>query len=617
MSSNKESGTSKETAPDRFAYAMPYGAVIDNGVRFQLWAPLAASVELVLEGAANPIKMVGRSGGWFETRVVEAGPGARYQFVLADGKRIADPASRSQPEGPHGMSEVVDPWSYTWRNGDWRGRPWNEAVLYELHMGTFTREGGFLAAIGKLDHLVELGVTAIEVMPIADFPGEYGWGYDGVLLFAPAHVYGRPEDFKAFVDACHDRSIMVLLDVVYNHFGPDGNFLDLYTPLTTSRHKTPWGSALNFDDRASDGVRDFFVQNALYWLSEYRLDGLRLDSINFIKDSSERHMLVELAERVRALHPERNVHLVVENPRNHAGWLKRDEAGAPVYYTAQWSDDLHNTLHCMATGESHGYYADYGRDPLKVARSQAEGFYYQGEIVPSSGLANGEPSAFLPPAAFISYLQNHDQIGNRPFGERIAALTSGAALKALVAINLLSPHIPLLFMGEEWGSKRPFRYFADVREDLAQSIRDGREEEFREWYKRANNGDAKLPDPIDRSTFVDSKLDWREPAAPEYAEWLTLYIRLLKIRRSQVTPRNARTQGDAGRYEVLESGVFKVKWRLGDNSTLSMVANLANEERAGPVLRDESIWNTGVGADGRSAPWAVRFGIEDAGRRQG
>ena len=507
------------------------------------------------------------------------------------------------------MSEVINPRTYEWRNGSWRGRPWHEAVLYEMHIGTFTEEGTFSAAIGKLDHLVELGVTAVEVMPIADFPGQYGWGYDGVLLFAPAHVYGRPEDFKAFVDACHDRAIMVILDVVYNHFGPDGNYLDLYTPLTTERHKTPWGAALNFDDDSSDAVRDFFVQNALYWIEEFRLDGLRLDSINFIKDSSDRHMLTELAERVRALHPDRKVHLVVENPRNQSGWLKRNEAGEPVYYTAQWSDDLHNTLHCMVTGESHGYYADYGRDPVKLARAWAEGFCYQGEKVPSSGKSNGEPSAHLPPAAFISFLQNHDQIGNRPFGDRIAALASPAALKTIVAMNLLSPHIPLLFMGEEWGSKRPFRYFADVPEGLAQSIREGRQEEFREWFKRANEGDAELPDPIERSTFLESKLDWSEPKVREHAEWLALYIRLLKLRQAEITPRNVHTPGDCGSYEVLASGVIVVKWRLGDGSTLSMIANLEPHERSGPVLADRQIWNTGVENDGRAAPWSIRVGI--------
>jgi malto-oligosyltrehalose trehalohydrolase len=597
--------------PLRHAHSMPYGSEIDNGVRFQLWAPLTQSVELVLQGVSKPLKMVSRSGGWFETRIAEAEPGARYEFLLSNGKRCPDPASRFQPDGPHGMSEVIDPRTYEWRNTNWRGRPWQEAVLYEMHMGTFTEEGTFSAAIGKLDHLVNLGVTAVEVMPIAEFPGEYSWGYDGVLLFAPAHVYGRPDDFKAFVDACHDRSIMVILDVVYNHFGPDGNYLDLYTPLTTQHHKTPWGAALNFEDDHSDGVRDFFVQNALYWIDEFRLDGLRLDSINFIKDTSDRHVLAELAERVRALHPERNIHLVAENPRNQAGWLKRDDTGEPVYYTAQWSDDLHNTLHCMVTGESNGYYADYGRDPAKLARAWAEGFCYQGETVPSSGEPNGEPSAHLPPAAFISFLQNHDQIGNRPFGERIAALTDSAALKAIVAINLLSPHIPLLFMGEEWGSKRSFRYFADVREGLAQSIREGRQKEFREWYKSANEGDTAPPDPTERFTFLESKLDWREAAASEHWEWLALYTCLLRIRRTQITPRNVHTLAPSGSYEILASGVVVVKWRLGDRSTLSMVANLEPNERAGPLSKDTEIWNSGVEDDGRTAPWSVRFGISE------
>lgn len=583
----------------------------DGGARFRFWAPLCDRVELLLADGDVALPMRRVSRGWFEADVEGAGFGTLYRFRLPDGSQCPDPASRHQPEGPFGHSELVDPASHRWRDARWRGRPWREAVLYELHVGAFTPEGTFRAAIGKLGHLRALGVTAIELMPIADFPGGFNWGYDGVLIYAPSRHYGRPDDFKAFVDAAHREGIMVLLDVVYNHFGPDGNYLGLYAPITTRRHRTPWGDALNFDDENSADVREFFIQNALYWLREFHLDGLRLDSIAHIMDFGDTHFLVELSRRARAAARGRPPHLVVENPRNHAGWLKRDEAGRPLYYTAQWSDDIHNTLHCMATGERHGYYADYGRDPNKLGRALAEGFCYQGEKVPSSGVANGEPSAYLPPMAFISYLQNHDQIGNRPFGERIASLAESAALRAICAINLLSPHTPLLFMGEEWGSRRPFRYFVDAKEELADSIRRGRAEEFREWYERAGAAGAALPDPMSTSTFLESKLDWSEIDNPEHAEWLRFHNSLLAIRRREIARRGAGSKGHSGGYEVLDSGALRVMWRLGDGSRLELLANLDAEPREGREPRGRELWSVNVGDDGRLGPWAVRFSLDE------
>ncbi len=594
------------------AHEMPYGTKIDaGGARFNFWAPLCDRVDLSIRGRSAPVPMARIGGGWFEAHVADAGPGAQYRFILPGGATCADPASRYQPDGPHGFSEVVDPRAYEWRHAGDGGKPWHEAVLYELHIGAFTTEGTFRAAIDKLDHLAALGVTAIEVMPLADFPGGFDWGYDGVLLFAPARAYGRPDDFKAFVDAAHERGLMVLLDVVYNHFGPDGNDLGRYAPITTRHHKTPWGDAVNFDDDNSGAVRAFIIHNALYWLEEFRLDGLRLDSISHIKDSSGRHLLVELAERVRAATPGRDTHLIVENPRNHAGWMKRGESGAPLYFTAQWSDDIHNTLHCFATGETRGYYADYGRDLDKLGRALAEGFCYQGDVVPSSGRANGEPSAYLPPAAFISYVQNHDQIGNRPFGERIAALAKPEAVRAISAIHLLSPHTPLLFMGEEWGSARPFHYFADVKEELADSIREGRAGEFSEWFEHASATDAELPDPTARETFLTSKLDWSEKDAGEHADWMRMYARLLSIRHAEIAPRNAATGGFSGSYEIFPSGALRVQWRLGDGSLLELLANLDDRARPGVECPGRELWSVNIDAEGGLGPWAVRWSVEE------
>ena len=423
----------------------------DGGIRFRLWAPSEKRVDLVIEGRGDAIAMAPAAGGFFEAFVQGLQAGARYRFALSSRRQVPDPASRFQPEDVNGPSEAVDPNGYPWRES-WEGRQWEDIVLYELHLGAFSPQGTFAGAASKLDHLAELGVTGVEIMPVGDFKGRRNWGYDGAFPYAPDASYGRPEDFKAFVEAAHEREIAVLLDVVYNHFGPEGNFLPFYAPdFFTSRHKTPWGDAIRFDGPNAQPVRDFFIENAEYWLREFHLDGLRFDAVHAIKDDTRPDLLEELAERLRARFS-RPIHLILENEGNDPRRLVRRD-GKADRYTAQWNDDVHHVLHVAATHERNGYYAAYGPTKL-LGRAVAEGFAYQGEFMPSRNAPRGGPSAGLPPTAFVSFIQNHDQIGNRALGERLSSLVSVEAVRALAGVYLLSPQIPMLFMGEEWGATR-------------------------------------------------------------------------------------------------------------------------------------------------------------------
>ena len=434
---------------------------------------------------------------------------------------MPDPASRQQAEDVHGPSVVVDPRSYPWRTGNWRGRPWHEAVLYELHVGAFSASGDFDGVLHKLDWLERLGVTAIELMPIADFAGRRNWGYDGVLPFAPDRAYGASDSLKALIDAAHERGLMMFLDVVYNHFGPEGNYLGRYAPqFFTDRHQTPWGSAIDYTRPV---VRDFFIHNALYWLEEFRFDGLRLDAVHAIADDSSTHILTELAHRVRgACGPDRHVHLVLENDANQVKLLGRP------HYDAQWNDDFHHASHVVLTREAEGYYVDYQRDPLQaLGRALAEGFVFQGETsLHRDGAARGEPTRDLPLDAFVAFLQNHDQVGNRAFGERLAQLVRPELLKAAASILLLSPQVPLLFMGEEWASAKPFQFFCDFGGELAQAVRDGRRREFAKFPAFADPGVRdRIPDPNDVATFERSKLDWAEADRDSHADHVTVLSR--------------------------------------------------------------------------------------------
>ncbi|MEO6423105.1 MAG: malto-oligosyltrehalose trehalohydrolase, partial [Candidatus Nitrotoga sp.] len=460
-------------------HMMPFGAsLLDaGGVHFRLWAPGVAAVGLWLN-ETQELPLAAADSGWFELTVPTAHAGSRYRFKLPDGLLVPDPASRYNPEDIHGPSEVVDPAAFDWSDDDWRGRPWEEAVIYELHVGSFTPAGNFDGVIERLDYLVKLGVTALEIMPVADSPGRRNWGYDGVLPFAPDAAYGRPEDFKRLVDAAHERGLMVLLDVVYNHFGPEGNYLHAYAPdFFNPHHATPWGAAINFDGENNRAVRDFFVHNVLYWLEEFHLDGLRLDAIHAICDDSSPDIIEEIAEAFSSARgADRHVHMVLENEHNQACYLGRDDAGKVRQATAQWNDDIHHVFHVLATGENDGYYSDYATAPAQIlGRCLSEGFAYQGEASAfANGKLRGEPSGHLPPAAFINFLQNHDQIGNRAFGERLSHLATPQVMEAVTAVLLLSPQPPQLFMGEEFATTQPFLFFCDFGPELARAVTEGR-----------------------------------------------------------------------------------------------------------------------------------------------
>ena len=595
------------------AHVMPFGAAIEpGGVRFRLWAPAAAHVHLAIEGRAGTLSLHKREDGYHELLTDQACAGMLYRFVLPSGLHVPDPASRYQPQDLHGPSEVIDPTAFEWRDHGWPGHPWHETVLYELHVGAFTPEGTFQAAIGKLDHLVALGVTTIEVMPVGDFPGGWDWGYDGALLYAPDSTYGRPEDMKAFVQAAHDRGLSVMLDVVYNHFGPDGNYMGVYAPtLYTKRHKTPWGDALNFDSRHSVPVREFIIHNALYWIEEFHLDGLRLDAVHAIMDDSPKHLLHELAQRARALAHPRPLHLVLENEDNRAELLERGPDGEPLLYTAQWNDDVHHALHVAATGEATGYYAEYhGQTPL-LGRALAEGFAFQGDMMEYRGEPRGEPSGHLPPEAFIGFLQNHDHIGNRAFGDRVAMSTDPAAVRAAAAAYLLLPQVPMLFMGEEWAAAQPFPFFCNFTGELADSVRTGRHLEFARFPEFAGEAArARIPDPGAAATFQSAKLDWSALDRPPHTAWLAWYRRILAVRHQKIVPLMRSIEASGASSDVRGPGAVSVRWRLSDGSALALDANLSAEACPGfTSLSGRVVWCEGGIEDGVAAPWTVRWTV--------
>ncbi len=587
---------------------MPFGAEVrrDGTVRFRLWAPTHADVRLELDEMPDPLVMRPAGDGWHELVTDRARPGTRYRFGLPNGMWVPDPASRHQPKDVHGPSEVVDPATYEWSDRHWQGRPWEEAVLYELHIGAFTPEGTFQAAIGKLEHLVSLGVTALEIMPVGDFPGERNWGYDGVLPYAPDSSYGRPEDLKALIDAAHARGLMVLLDVVYNHFGPEGAYLHAIAPGTfTDRHKTPWGAAIDFDGPHSGPVREYFIHNALYWLEEFHLDGLRLDAVHAILDDGPIHLLDELSSRARDENPNRPIHLLLENEENAAS---RHRRGSPGWYTAQWNDDVHHVLHTAASGESQAYYADYLNDTEKLGRALAEGFAFQGEMMPYRGRERGEPSADLDPTAFVAFIQNHDQIGNRPFGDRLTAFAPAEAVRAVAAVYLLLPQIPMLFMGEEWGAAQPFPFFCDFGPELAEAVRKGRREEFARFADfHSPENRERIPDPTAEETFASAKLAWDDVLRLPHTAWLAWYGRLLAVRHAEIVP-ILRLIKSGGRYDVFGDGAVVVSWSLGEGRTLSLTANLSPRPVSGlPPPDGRILWQEGDQDADRFGPWAVRW----------
>ena len=602
-------------------HCMPFGAeLLDDGrVRFRLWAPAVRRVELCLEdsGGFRRLPLARQPGGWFACLTEQAGAGSRYRYCLGDGTRVPDPAARYQPDDVHGPSEVIDPRAFDWTDTHWRGRPWEEAVIYELHVGSYTSEGTFAAVRDKLGHLAGLGITAVEMMPLGDFPGARNWGYDGALPFAPDSRYGRPEELKALVQDAHAHGLMVLLDVIYNHFGPEGNYLHHYAPhFFSERHQTPWGASLNFDGPDSRTVRDFFIHNALYWLEEYHLDGLRLDAVHAIRDDSRPDILEELAAAVRdGPGRHRQVHLVLENDDNAARYLVRADDGQPRCYVAQWNDDFHHACHVLLSGETQGYYRDYAVDPLyHLARCLREGFAYQGEPSAYRGdRPRGEPSGFLPPAAFVAFLQNHDQIGNRAFGERLTCLVPAEALRAATALLLLSPSPPLLFMGQEWGARQPFPFFCDFGADLAAAVTEGRRREFAMFAPFPDSDvQARIPDPMAAATFDAAVLDWSDADTAEGLDWLALHRELLCLRREVLVPRfREPMRADWRRLDV---GALRVTWQWEHESQLTLIANFSATQTSGvPRPAGDCLYATHavLARDASSLPaWALAWYLD-------
>jgi maltooligosyltrehalose trehalohydrolase len=564
---------------DHFVHKLPFGAMLDGDrTHFRLWAPSAERVAIDIEGDVHPMQP--QAEGW-HTATLPVPASTRYRYKLPNGLLVPDPASRAQDVDVHGASIVVDPLAFPWTNTGWKGRPWHEAVVYELHPGAF---GGFDGIRAQLPRLAALGITAIELMPIADFPGRHNWGYDGVLPYAPDTAYGTPEALKALVDAAHGLGLMVMLDVVYNHFGPDGAYLHAYAKTFFREDiKTPWGAAIDF--RVPE-VQQYFEQNALYWLMEYRFDGLRFDAVHAIGDPA---FLDGLAAFLRSgVERGRHIHLVLEHEGNAARHLRQNPDGPG--FDAQWTDDVHHCLHVLLTGENEGYYEDF-QDPIhQLARCMAEGFAYQGEMSRHRGKPRGEPSGHLPTTAFVICLQNHDQIGNRAMGERLTVLADPQALRAATALLLLAPFIPMLFMGEEFESRTPFMFFTDHNPELAELVRTGRREEFKHFAAFQDpERRQSIPDPNAIETFTASAPDFSRAEAGS-----AFHHDLLALRRTHIVPGipGCRTAG----VEVLSSAALVARWRLGTGALLSIACNLGDNAAALPELCGDRLFETAAGA---------------------
>ena len=569
---------------------MPFGAEeTDAGIRFALWAPSANSVDLLCGDRRVSMPAIGQ--GWYKLVDADAKPGDLYGFSI-DGaaEPVPDPASRFQPDDDDRRGRVLDPCAFDWTDGAWSGRPWSEAVVYEAHVGTATPEGTYEALGDRLEQLRDTGITAIELMPIAETPGRRSWGYDGVLPFAPTNAYGEPDDLKRFVDRAHGLGLSVMLDVVYNHFGPSGNFLHSYAKsFFTERHQTPWGAGINFDgEQSGDVVREFFIQNAIYWLEEYHFDGLRFDAVHAIKDDSERHFLDELAERIRSALPDRAVHLVLENEHNEASRLGRGDGEEALAFDAQWDDDIHHCWHRLLTGETESYYGDFGGDTvMRLGRCLAEGFAYQGDYSENLERTRGESTKGLPPQAFVAFLQNHDQIGNRAHGERLTSLADPAHLKLARALFFLSPQVPMIFMGDEWGAKTPFQFFVNFEKDeaLQKAIREGRAREFERFTSFKSGGP--IPDPTALQTFQTSTLDWSEAGQGEHGAILAETRALLATRQRAIVPLLRGGFLDSS-YRRHGAGGLEVEWRFNEG-TLRFLANFGDVAVTLPKGVDETI----------------------------
>lgn len=563
-----------------------------DAARFRVWAPEAAAVELVLErpvGGTAVHAMTRDADGFHSVRVPGAGVGDRYRYRIDGAGPFPDPASRFQPEGVHGPSEVVDPSRFPRPPAGWSGIAPADAVIYELHVGTFSPEGTYEGVVRRLPHLAELGVTAIEIMPVADFPGRRNWGYDGVAPCAPARCYGRPEDLARLVDAAHRAGLAVLLDVVYNHLGPDGNHLGAFSPFYFSdRHSTPWGACVNLDGEHSGPVREYFLAKAVQWIADYGFDGLRLDATHALIDDGPRHFLAELSDRVRAAAPGRRVLLIAEDHRNDVK-LCRPTAEGGYGLDGVWADDLHHQVRRLLAGDSEGYYADFTGTTADLAGTLSQGWFYCGQRSESAGHDRGTDPAPLDYPAFCVCIQNHDQIGNRAMGERLNHQIDPAAWRAASALLLFAPETPLLFQGQEWAAGTPFRFFTDHKPELGRLVTEGRRREFKHFSAFADpEARERIPDPQAEATFASSRLDWAEPMREPHSGCLRLYQALLRLRRTEPALRSGR-RGDFQAVAADADTVILLR-RNGDAPPVAAVIRLRGAGKTGRITA--GTWRT-------------------------
>jgi len=580
---------------------LPVGAeVVPGGVHFRVWAPIRRTVEVLIDGGP-PLALGAEEGGYFAALVPGVGAGARYKYKL-DGRSNTHPdlASRFQPEGPHGPSQVVDPNAFAWTDHDWKGVAETGQVFYEMHVGSFTAEGTWAAAAAKLPELVALGVTAVEVMPVAEFPGDFGWGYDGVHIFAPTRLYGTPDDFRRFVDRAHALGLGVILDVVYNHFGPSGNYTREYSPAFFSdRHKTDWGEPFNFDGPDSGPVREFFVANAGYWIDEFHLDGLRLDATQAIFDDSKEYVVTAIARRAREAGRGKSIYVVAENEPQDAR-LARPVGEGGSGLNALWNDDLHHACRVALTARNEAYFSDYQGTPQELVSAAKHGFLYQGQRYRWHGRARGRGAFDLAPHRFVTFIENHDQVANSGRGQRLNQLTSPGKLRALTGYLLLGPGTPMLFQGQEWGSTRPFLYFAHHEPDLAKLVHEGRRGELRRFRSQSSPDVlAQVADPAAADTFTRSKLDWAE--REHRRDWLALHADLLALRKADPAFRpGVRIDG-----AVLGPTAFVVRFFVNGADDRLMVVNLGRDLRLDPI--PEPLLAPPDGA----TRWATRWSSEE------
>jgi maltooligosyltrehalose trehalohydrolase len=602
--------TSTETAlvpqPEQL-WKLDFGArpLADGSTQFRVWAPRARSVSVrMLGNSERTIAMQRSDEDTFEAIVQDCAPGTDYLYVIDDERERPDPVSRWQPQGVHSPSRVYDSKSFSWTDEAWRGIALKDFVIYELHTGTFTPEGTFEAIIPKLAHLKSLGITAVELMPVAEFPGSRNWGYDGAYIFAPQSTYGGPDGLKKLVDACHHEGLAIVLDVVYNHFGPEGNYTGEYAPFASRMYRTPWGEAMNFDEAHSDGVRRHFIDNALYWLTEYHFDALRLDAIHRIIDISPRHFLEELGEKFhqQAANLSRRAWIIAESDLNDVRVLKPASVGGYAL-DAQWSDDFHHSLHAILTGTERGYFSDFGRLE-DLAKAIKEGFVYDGKLSPYRRKSRGNSSADRPGEQFVIFIQNHDQIANSYWGQRLASLVSTGELKVAAALMLCAPALPMLFMGEEWGERSPFLYFTSHTDPaLAAAVREGRKKEYAEFVKEEEeqgltNLDAGLVDPQSIASFEQSKIDWTRLERSPHKELLRFYTDLIRLRKQYECLSNCDkkltevTFDEDGRWIIVER-------RDECGSAARLVCNMASRPQSVSLsFREKGLWRLMLWSEG-------------------